>query len=58
MYGYFNKLLRINLTQKSFTYENIPDTVLEKTLGGKGLGVSLLLKENPSFRRSGSSISW
>lgn len=47
MKGFFNRLLRIDLCNKSFRYEHIPDTVLAKTLGGKGLGIHLLLKENP-----------
>ena len=47
MKGFFNRLLRINLTEKSFRYEEIPDAVLEKTLGGKGLGSYLLMEENP-----------
>lgn len=48
MKGFFNRLLRIDLTGKEFTHEEIPDSVLEKTLGGKGLGAYLLLKENPA----------
>ena len=47
MKGFFNRLLRINLSQKSFHYEYIPDELLSKILGGKGLGTSLLLEENP-----------
>jgi aldehyde:ferredoxin oxidoreductase len=47
MKGFFNKLLRINLEQETFTYEEIPDSLLMKTLGGKGLASHYLLKENP-----------
>lgn len=47
MKGFFNRLLRIDLSGKSYTYEEIPDSVLKRTLGGKGLGVHLLLTENP-----------
>jgi aldehyde:ferredoxin oxidoreductase len=47
MKGFFNKLLRINLSQSTFAYEDLPDEVLKKTLGGKGLGTHLLLQENP-----------
>lgn len=47
MKGFFNRLLRIDLTNQSYEYEEIPDEVLKKTLGGKGLGVHYLLKENP-----------
>ncbi len=47
MRGFFNRLLRIDLTRQTHTYDEIPDTVLKQTLGGKGLGVHLLLNENP-----------
>jgi aldehyde:ferredoxin oxidoreductase len=47
MKGFFNRLLRIDLIGESFRYEVIPDEVLKRTLGGKGLGIDLLLKENP-----------
>ena len=47
MRGFFNKLLRVDLSRQSFGYEEIPDRLLETTLGGKGLGAHLLLEENP-----------
>ncbi len=47
MKGFFNRLLRIRLDPREFSYEEIPDTVLSRTLGGKGLGTYLLMKENP-----------
>lgn len=47
MKGFFNKLLRISLTDRSCQYEDIPDELLRKTLGGKGLGTYYLSKENP-----------
>lgn len=46
MKGFFNRLLRIDLEKQSCTYEEIPDAVLEKNLGGKGLGIHLLSREN------------
>jgi len=46
MKGFFNKLLRINLKNKSYSAEELPDSVLENTLGGKGLGTYLLLENN------------
>ena len=46
MKGFFNKLLRINLKNKRYSVEEIPDSVLENTLGGKGLGTYLLLENN------------
>lgn len=47
MKGFFNQLLRIDLTKPRFTVEPIPESVLRAYLGGKGLGSHLLLKENP-----------
>jgi len=47
MKGFFNKLLRIDLGQSAFRYEDLSDEVLKNTLGGKGLGTHLLLQENP-----------
>mgnify|MGYP000144460450 CR=1 FL=1 len=44
MKGFFGKLLRVDLTRKSYTVETIPDAVLEQYLGGKGLGSYLLLQ--------------
>jgi len=46
MKGFFNKLLCINLKNKRYSVEEIPDSVLENTLGGKGLGTYLLLENN------------
>jgi aldehyde:ferredoxin oxidoreductase len=45
MKGFFNRLLRIDLTRQRTAVEPIPDAVLEAYLGGKGLGTYLLLKE-------------
>jgi aldehyde:ferredoxin oxidoreductase len=47
MKGFFNQLLRIDLTRQRFEVEPIPESVLRSYLGGKGLGSYLLLKENP-----------
>ncbi len=47
MKGFFNKILRIDLKAKTFREETLPDSLLENTLGGKGLGTHLLIKENP-----------
>jgi aldehyde:ferredoxin oxidoreductase len=47
MKGFFNQLLRINLSKQKSTVEPIPEPVLRSYLGGKGLGSYLLLKENP-----------
>jgi len=47
MRGFFGRLLRIELAGRTFAYEEIPDAVLARTLGGKGLGIHLLMQENP-----------
>lgn len=47
MKGFFNKMLRIHLKTRTFQEEILPDSVLETTLGGKGLGTHLLMRENP-----------
>ncbi len=46
MKGFFNRLLRIDLSKNRATVEPIPESVLRSYLGGKGLGTFLLLKEN------------
>jgi aldehyde:ferredoxin oxidoreductase len=48
MKGFFNRLLRIDLSNKKTTVEPIPESILQSHLGGKGLGSFLLLKENSS----------
>ncbi|MFB3887129.1 MAG: aldehyde ferredoxin oxidoreductase family protein [Thermodesulfobacteriota bacterium] len=47
MKGFYNKILRINLKEKTFKEETIADSIYETYLGGKGLGIHLLMKENP-----------
>jgi aldehyde:ferredoxin oxidoreductase len=47
MKGFFNRLLRIDLSREKVSDEPIPQSVLQSYLGGKGLGSYLLLKENP-----------
>jgi aldehyde:ferredoxin oxidoreductase len=47
MFGFNNMILRVNATLKSFELKTIPDEILRRTLGGKGLATHLLLSENP-----------
>jgi aldehyde:ferredoxin oxidoreductase len=47
MKGFFNQLLRVDLSGQKTSVEPIPESVLRSYLGGKGLGSYLLLKENP-----------
>jgi len=45
LYGYWGKLARINLSTRDVTYEDIPDDVIEKFLGAKGLAASYICRE-------------
>ena len=47
MNGYHKTILRIDLTRRSYGREAIADHLLLETIGGKGLGVRLLLEEIP-----------
>ncbi len=46
MFGYYNRTLTINLTDKSVTIEPVSDDVLAECFGGKGLATRLLLERN------------
>jgi aldehyde:ferredoxin oxidoreductase len=45
--GYFNRLLRIDLSRREYRSEEVSDSILASCLGGKGLGVHYLAAENP-----------
>jgi aldehyde:ferredoxin oxidoreductase len=45
--GYHNKLLRIDLSNHTYTTEEIPEKTLRDFIGGRGLGVKLLYDELP-----------
>ncbi len=47
MHGFYNRILTINLNDRSFTIEQISDAILSECLGGKGLATHLLLDRNP-----------
>ena len=47
MKGFFNQLLRIDLSKEKSTVEPITESILRSYLGGKGLGSYLLVRENP-----------
>ena len=47
MKGFFNQLLRIDLSKENVSVEPIPESILRSYLGGKGLGSYLLVRENP-----------
>ena len=48
MFGFYNMVLRVNATLKSFDIKIISDGVLRETLGGKGLATYLLRTHNPA----------
>ena len=47
MKGYFFKLLKIDVTGKTYHVEDIDQDIMESAIGGKGLGTQLLLNNNP-----------
>ena len=48
MKGFFNKLLIVDMTEKTFHIRGLDDKIMESTLGGKGLATALLLEHNPA----------
>ncbi|KJS31556.1 MAG: aldehyde:ferredoxin oxidoreductase [Desulfatitalea sp. BRH_c12] len=47
MFGFYNMVLSVDVTHKSYELQMISDDLLKRTLGGKGLATHLLLKHNP-----------
>ena len=47
MKGFFNRILKINVEEQSFSIQELSDHDLEEGLGGKGLATRLLLENNP-----------
>ena len=47
MFGYYKRILTINLSSKRFAIELISDELLAQCIGGKGLATHLLLERNP-----------
>ncbi|MGB9722658.1 MAG: aldehyde ferredoxin oxidoreductase family protein [Chloroflexia bacterium] len=48
MFGFFGRVLRIDLSNRTWTVEEVPDQVLAQYLGGKGLAAYLLLEHAPA----------
>lgn len=48
MKGFFNRILKIDVGEQSFSVQEVSDQELEQGLGGKGLATRLLLDNNPS----------
>lgn len=47
MFGYYNRVLTVDLSTRSFVIENLDDEILRRHGGGKGLATRLLLDRNP-----------
>jgi aldehyde:ferredoxin oxidoreductase len=47
MFGFYGRILTINLTDESFEIETLPEETYGQVLGGKGLATHLLLTKNP-----------
>jgi aldehyde:ferredoxin oxidoreductase len=47
-HGYMGKILMVNLSDKTFEVQQIPDTVYEKFLSGSGLGGFILYNNIPA----------
>lgn len=47
MYGFYGRILKIDLNRKRFEIDTVEDAVYKKYLGGKGLAAHLLMKLNP-----------
>lgn len=48
MKGFFGRILIVDLSREKFYYESLKEEDLGRILGGKGLGISLLSKFQPS----------
>lgn len=48
MYGYMGKILRVNLTDRSYKVEDLDIEVAKKYLGSRGLGVKIMMDEVPA----------
>lgn len=48
MKGYFLKLLKVDVTNKTFSKEPVDKKLLAATIGGKGFAIKLLLDNNPA----------
>jgi len=48
MFGAYGRILLVDVTDRSFEIEPLPEEVLEQCIGGKGLATRLLLDKNPA----------
>ncbi|GAB4114077.1 MAG: aldehyde ferredoxin oxidoreductase family protein [Candidatus Caldatribacteriota bacterium] len=47
MYGYWGKVLRVNLSKQSYQVEDVSEEVWKKFVGGSAFGAKVLLEETP-----------
>ena len=47
MYGFYGRILKIDVSRKSYTIEHVEEMAYDQYLGGKGLASYLLLELNP-----------
>jgi aldehyde:ferredoxin oxidoreductase len=47
MYGFYGKILKIDLNKETYRIEAIDEHILKTNLGGRGLATGLLLRHNP-----------
>jgi aldehyde:ferredoxin oxidoreductase len=47
MYGFYSRIITIDLSRETYTIERLPDEIYTAFLGGKGLATHLLLERNP-----------
>ena len=47
MYGFYGRILVVDVTARQFRIESVDDSILSSFLGGKGLGSYLLWRRNP-----------
>lgn len=47
MYGFFGRILQVNLSENNYEIVEIEESIYKKYLGGKGLGSYLLTRYNP-----------
>jgi aldehyde:ferredoxin oxidoreductase len=48
MYGYWGKLLRVDLTNQTYQAEDISEDLFRKYIGGAAFGAKILLEETPA----------
>jgi len=48
MFGFYGRILKVDLSEETYSIEAVGDEILEKYLGGKGLASYLLYELNPA----------